>query len=142
VMTVRPNGRVGLGTKYPSQILHVVGNIYATGSITPGSSRELKDEIEELSLEKAREAFKQLQPVTFRYKADEERDLQVGFIAEDVPELVSVPGRKGVSSMDIVAVLTKVLQEKDREIENLKVRVTELEVLKQEVAEIKALVSK
>ena len=34
-----------------------------------------------------------------------------GFIAEEVPELISTKDRKGLSSMDIVAVLTKVVQE-------------------------------
>ena len=35
----------------------------------------------------------------------------MGFIAEDVPDLVATKDRKGLSPMDIVAVLTKVLQE-------------------------------
>jgi hypothetical protein len=35
----------------------------------------------------------------------------VGFIAEDVPHLVAMPDRKGLTTMDVVAVLTKVVQE-------------------------------
>jgi hypothetical protein len=35
----------------------------------------------------------------------------VGFIAEDVPDLVATPDRKGVASIDIVALLTKVVQQ-------------------------------
>jgi hypothetical protein len=49
--------------------------------------------------------------VTFHYKA-EGAQTHVGFIAEDVPDLVATPDRKGLSTMDIVAVLTKVVQEK------------------------------
>jgi hypothetical protein len=38
----------------------------------------------------------------------------VGFIAEDVPELVAMKDRKGLTPMDIVAVLTKVLQDQQK----------------------------
>ncbi len=51
-----------------------------------------------------------LNPVTFKYKAGEE-ERHVGFIAEDVPELVATKDRKGMSPMDVVAVLTKVVKE-------------------------------
>ncbi len=44
----------------------------------------------------------------------------MGFIAEDVPELVATKDRKGLSPMDIVAVLTKVVQRQQKEIEELK----------------------
>nr|MBC8182317.1 hypothetical protein [candidate division KSB1 bacterium] len=47
--------------------------------------------------------------------------------AEDVPELVSTSDRKGLSPMDIVAVLTKVAQEQQKIIKNLAKRVEELE---------------
>jgi len=41
-------------------------------------------------------------------------DLHVGFIAEDVPEFVATSDRNGLESMDIVAVLTKVVQEQQK----------------------------
>ncbi|MBI2060130.1 MAG: hypothetical protein HYT87_10195 [Nitrospirae bacterium] len=47
----------------------------------------------------------------------------VGFIAEDVPNLVATNDRKGLSSMDLVAVLTKVVQEQQRQIEELRMRI-------------------
>jgi hypothetical protein len=52
----------------------------------------------------------ELNPVKYNYKADKE-DEHLGFIAEDVPELVASKDRKGMSPMDVVAVLTKVVQE-------------------------------
>lgn len=64
--------------------------------------------------------------MTFRYKTDDEA--HVGFIAEDVPELVAAQDRKGLSAMDIVAGLTRVVQqqnelsEQHREIASLKAR--------------------
>ena len=50
--------------------------------------------------------------MTFVYKADR-TERHVGFIAEDVPELVATKDRKGLSPMDIVSVLTKVVQEQE-----------------------------
>jgi hypothetical protein len=47
--------------------------------------------------------------VKFNYKVDK-AEKHVGFIAEDAPELVATPDRKGMSPMDVVAVLTKVVQ--------------------------------
>ena len=52
----------------------------------------------------------------------------VGFVAEDVPDIVSMRDRKGLSAMDIVAVLTKVVQEKSQIVErqeNMIVEMTE-----------------
>ena len=86
-------GFVGIGLVNPTERLHVAGNILATGSITEGSSRAFKDNIAPLTEREASDAFAALEPVTFTYKADTSGDLQLGFIAEDVPELVSIPSR-------------------------------------------------
>jgi len=81
------------------------------------SSRALKENIKELSTQDALEAFHKLQPVTYNYKSDKKEQV-VGFIAEDVPELVAIQGRDGLSAMDMVAVLTKVVQEQDKNMHN------------------------
>jgi len=47
-----------------------------------------------------------LNPVTYNYKREKD-EVYAGFIAEDVPELVATKTRKNLSSLDIVAVLTK-----------------------------------
>ena len=52
---------------------------------------------------------------------------RVGFIAEEVPDLVATKDRKGLSPMDIVAVLTKVVQELKAENEAMKQRLLLLE---------------
>jgi len=57
--------------------------------------------------------------VKFAYKTDK-TEKHVGFVAEEVPELVATKDRKGLSSMDIVAVLTKVVQELKAENEALR----------------------
>ena len=62
-----------------------------------------------------------LEPVTFNYKQDL-GEQYVGFIAEDVPEIVASADRTGLSAMDIVAVLTRVLQLQQQQIADLESR--------------------
>ena len=51
----------------------------------------------------------------------------IGFIAEDVPDLVATSDRQGLSSMDIVAVLTRVIQAQQQHIEALETRLDAVE---------------
>ena len=107
-------------------------NVIQATSITAGmivntSSRELKEDISSLSTQEAMETLVRLEPIKFKFKADKEKDQKLGFIAEDVPELVSTPGRKGIQPMDIVAVLTKVVQEQHRQVQELTERLVRLE---------------
>jgi hypothetical protein len=64
--------------------------------------------------------------VKFGYKKDV-TEKHVGFIAEEVPDLIATKDRKGLSPMDIVAVLTKVVQEQQKAISTLYEKVSELE---------------
>ena len=102
------------------------------------SSRALKENIKELSTQDALAAFHKLQPVTYNYKSDKKEQV-VGFIAEDVPELVAIQSRDGLSSMDMVAVLTKVVQEQDRSLAETK---AELKIKDKKMAEIEAEIDK
>jgi len=43
----------------------------------------------------------------------------VGFVAEDVPDLIATKDRKELSPMDIMAVLTKVVQDQQGSIKDL-----------------------
>ena len=80
------------------------------GNWNPASSRELKENIKNLSADEALEALVGLNPVKYNYKRNKEEE-HVGFIAEDVPDLVAMNGRKSLGAVDIIAVLTKVIQE-------------------------------
>ena len=121
-------GKVGIGTTSPSHPLHMGSGAYvSTGGVwTNASSREYKENIETLTSHEAVETLKELCPVKFRYKNDPE-DKHVGFIAEDAPTLVESKDRKGMSSMDVVAVLTKVVQEQQKMIADLSNKVADLE---------------
>ena len=106
------NGNIGLGITNPTSplVLASGAKCSAGGVWTNASSRKLKDNIEALPLEKALDVVQSLEPVTYTYKA-EPHETQVGFIAEDVPELVATQTRTELSPMDIVGVLTKVVQD-------------------------------
>jgi len=112
------NGKLGIGVKSPVYPLQMASGAKCTaaGVWTNASSRSLKENIRALTAEDAFETLVRLAPVRFNYKADRE-DEYVGFIAEDVPELVATADRTGLSPMDIVAVLTKVSQEQQKKID-------------------------
>ena len=127
-VTITPGGNVGIGTTTPAYPLQMAsGARVTTGGVwTNASSRDYKENIEELTVAEAVDAVAKLDPVKYNYKVDRE-DKHVGFIAEDVPDLVATKDRKGLSPMDVVAVLTKVVQEQQktiaalsREVEGLK----------------------
>ncbi len=120
--------KMGIGVANPNHPLHMKSGAYcsATGVWTDASSRDYKENIVEVSTEEAIETINKLKPVRFNYTVDEE-DEYVGFIAEDVPELVATKDRKGMSAMDVVAVLTKVVQNQQNRIVKLEKKITELE---------------
>ena len=62
--------------------------------------------------------YQNLAPSKFNYEVDKD-DEYLGFIAEEIPDLVATEDRKDLSPMDIVAVLTKVVQEQQERIEAL-----------------------
>ena len=120
---------VGIGTlTNPSFPLEMGSGAHVTtgGVWTDASSRQYKENIRDLTLKDAIVALKELRPTRFNYKVDKE-DEYLGFIAEDVPELVATKDRKGLSAMDIVAMLTKVVQEQQNAIQRLKERIETLE---------------
>ena len=106
------------------------GDVFAT-SFNPISSRALKHDIVNLDSRKASETVRQLTPVEFVYNADESGEKRVGFIAEDVPELVAAKDHKTLSSMDLVAVLTKVVQEQQKTMDAMQKRLEQLEAKQQ-----------
>ncbi|WP_415407448.1 tail fiber domain-containing protein [Sulfurovum sp. CS9] len=104
------------------------------------SSRALKENIKELNTQDALAAFHKLQPVTYNYKSDKKEQV-VGFIAEDVPELVAIQSRDGLSSMDMVAVLTKVVQEQDKMLQVQAEKIAKLETMQKRLAKVESLLT-
>jgi hypothetical protein len=117
-LQINYNGEFGINTaSVAGHEIHTLSGAYlAGGTWTNASSRALKENIHELTAEEATKALVALDPVKFNYKSDASWQ-HVGFIAEDVPDLVAAPDRKGLSAMDVVAVLTKVVQEQRQTME-------------------------
>lgn len=122
-ITIDRDGNVGFGVARPSNPFELANGAHVTpgGVWTNASSRALKENIESLSAEDALDTLAALEPVQFNYRNDQAEG-HVGFIAEDVPDLVAMQDRNGLSAMDIVAVLTKVVQEQQKKIEALEAR--------------------
>jgi hypothetical protein len=124
-----PAGFVGIGTTNPQHKIQVTtGGAFCDGTNwVDVSTRQAKDNIMELRTEEALETLKNIKPIKFNYKHDPEKETNLGFIAEDVPDLVATKGRKGMVSMEVVAVLTKVVQKQQEMIEKLTERIDNLE---------------
>jgi hypothetical protein len=129
VMTIS-EGNVGIGTTSPGYPLTMGGGAYCTGTVwTDVSSRKYKENIRNLTNEEAIETINKLNPVKFNYKTNKDEEY-LGFIAEDVPDLVAMNDRNGLSPMDIAAVLVKAVQEQQETIKTLKARIEILEGVK------------
>lgn len=136
-LTIDENGNVGIGEATPDYPIEVGtangARLETSGNWVNPSSRELKENIETLTSEEAINTLNGLNPVKYNYKVDKTEGY-VGFISEDVPELVAVKDRKGLVTMDVVAILTKVVkeqqkmaQEQQETIAKLNKRIAELE---------------
>lgn len=126
-MVIRHDGKVGIGQYNPTHLLELSGGAYSDGvTWDTASSRELKENINSISADDAMAALEKLEPVEYNYKTikDEKR---VGFIAEDVPDIVATNSRKAINGLEITAVLTKVVKEQQKMIEALKGKLAELE---------------
>ena len=123
-----------------SVILELANGAYCDGVWHDTSSRSMKKDIKDLDAKAAMEAFRKLRPVTYAYKANP-ADPKVGFIAEEVPELVADPGRKSLSPMDMVALLTKVVQGQEKTLDKtraeLKKKDVEMAAMKAEIEKLK-----
>ena len=142
-VVLNPAGNVGIGTTSPAYPLQLASGAHVTagGVWTNASSRTLKQGIASLPLDQAVAAVEQLAPVTYTYKASPD-ERHVGFIAEDVPDLVATADRQSLAAMDIVAVLTKVVQAQQETLraqqETLRVQATSNNTLKALVADLQA----
>ncbi len=119
------NQLMALNLKTDGSLLLGNGASCTIGGVwTNASSIELKENVRELTTNDAVDTLKKLNPVRYNYKAEKDEEY-LGFIAEEVPDMVATSDRKGMSAMDVVAVLTKVVQQQQETIEELKKLITE-----------------
>lgn len=120
-----------------------IGYVYSSGTFSTNSDRRIKKDIAEIPY--GLESILKLKPVKYTLKSNDQQ--QIGFIAQElqkvIPELVS--GSEGdlskgeilsVSYPNLVAALTKAIQEEDRKNESLR------EELKKQQLEIELLKAK
>jgi hypothetical protein len=122
---VNSDWRMRLNPTSNSTILEMTDGGYYDGTWHGSSSREIKENIQGLTVDEAMAALEGLNPVKFHYKTNKE-DEHVGFIAEDVPDLVAAQNRKALSAMDVVAVLTKVVKEQQKMMQEQQKNISQL----------------
>jgi hypothetical protein len=111
-------GSIGFGVN-PIHPIHLAGgaHCFEGREWRNGSSISCKKDVEDLPLDDALAALRALRPVTFKYVDGDE--MRAGFIAEEVPDLLATGDRQSLSAMEIVAVLTRVVQDQQRRIQEL-----------------------
>lgn len=134
-MRVAENDMVGIGTEAPTQKLHVIGNILASGTITPSDAR-FKENV--VGLSGSLNKLTQLRGVSYTHKAEfiKDRGLkegnQIGFIAQELeqifPEFVvtSSDGYKAVDYARLTPVLVESLKEVNAKLEAQQAEINEL----------------
>ncbi len=146
VLLLTNSGYIGIGRPTPANNTYALqvgtngsnGNgayVGASGVWWQPSSRMLKNHIQPLSSSDAEQTLDQLHPVTFHYKNTPDQT-NVGFIAEDVPDLVAMKNRSSLNALDFIALLTKVAQnqqtqinKQDQRIKNIKKEINDLKQL-------------
>ncbi|MBN2121040.1 MAG: tail fiber domain-containing protein [Candidatus Omnitrophica bacterium] len=129
---------LGIGIMPPNEKLQVMGNVRANAYYL-NSSRECKVNIADLSSQEALVSFMALKPVKYNFKEREinelgveeiiieESRLYMGFIAEDSPDFVTSSDKKSINLSNIVALLTKTVQEQQATIQEQEKRIQALE---------------
>lgn len=133
-LAITGTGDVGIGTGLPQEKLHVVGNVFASGSITTSDIR-LKSNIK--PLDNIAHKFAKLQPKAYDKKTAldaTETNFEYGFIAQEFeklfPELVNTYGEEKLKSINytaIIPLLVKQVQSQQLTIEALQKRIEVLE---------------
>ena len=93
----------------------IEGDIFYQGTLWQSSSRTLMNDISELSIEEADQIVMGLNPIKFNYN----NSPHIGFISEEVPDLVASSDKKDICPVDILAVLTKTVQDQQQSINQL-----------------------
>ncbi len=128
------NGNIGMGTNAPTQKLHVIGNILASGTITPSDARYKQNVT---TLQGALTNVLKLRGVTYDMKAEYKdkgfgQGTQVGVIAQEVeavyPQLIntSADGYKGVDYSKFTPILIEAIKELKAERDTDKKAIEEL----------------
>jgi hypothetical protein len=146
-MRILASGNVGVGTASPATRFHVDGTIRYTNRPTTGtitaigfdtngdlraSSSSLRYKHDVVDYEKGLDAVLSLRPVSFKFDGEEREN--IGFVAEEIDELGlsevmlydDIGRPEGVLYSNMVALLTRAVQELSGQVEGLRAQVLEL----------------
>ncbi len=135
-MLVNGLGYVGIGNPTPAFLLDVSGTTACAGNVWTSDLRKKKN-IETLSLNGI-DILTKLRPVSFEWKEvldDGMKGTQMGFIAQELerqlPSIVVTENNtdktKGVKYIELLPILVKAMQDQQKEIEELKLKIEQLE---------------
>ncbi|MDF2521251.1 MAG: hypothetical protein K0R84_1879, partial [Clostridia bacterium] len=126
-MNVDAVGNIGIGKiPDPSYKLDVDGALQVV-TLAQTSSQSYKENIEQLKDKTALDLLAKLKPVSFDFKAHNTKKHNIGFIAEEVPDVFATSDHKAVSLMDIIGVLTAVVKMQQKETTSMKKQMKALE---------------
>jgi len=134
---VASGGNIGIGTNNPSQKLHVIGNILASGTVTGSSDRNVKEHFASVNPRDVLEKVSALPITEWNYIADHETLRHIGPMAQDFYAAFNVGmDDKHISMVDADGValaaiqgLNQKVEARDAEIAALKERLEKLEQL-------------
>lgn len=134
-MRIQGNGNVGIKTTAPSQRLHVIGNVLASGTITSSDER-YKEGIQ--NLKNSTDILSSIRPVAYNFRTEEfpegqfDDKLHYGLIAQELetvlPNLVytDLEGYKGINYTELIPLLIKSNQEQQALIETQQKQINQL----------------
>ncbi len=131
---VATSGNVGIGEGVPTEALHVAGNIYSTGTMTP-SDRRLKTKIK--TLKGALQKITSLNGVSYDWIDKQKYDNRqhIGVIAQEIeavyPQAVNTDksGGKSVNYAVLIAPVIEAIKELKIENENLRQEIEQLKTM-------------
>lgn len=122
-LTVSEEGNMGIGTRWPSVKLDVNGGVQGTSAYSSASDRRWKRDIKTLSRLTSLKKVLNLRPVSFEFQHEAfpekafDQGLQIGFIAQEVEDIVpevvrtGADGMKSVQYASLVPLLVNAIQE-------------------------------
>ena len=133
--TLHLNTKVIMPATKSIESLYIPGTLYVDGPIINPSDINLKDNVREISIEKADDLLK-IGTKQFTLKSDLSKHIHYGFIAQEFetvfPELVfSKPDKnmanlKAINYLEIVPLLVHKVQQMQKEIDELKAFITKV----------------
>ena len=112
-------GRVGIGTDSPSDELHVVGNIYASGDITAFSDKRHKEDL--LVIESALDKVKRLTGYTYTLHGNRSAGLLAQDVLEVLPEVVkgSEETNYSLAYGNLMGLVMEAIKELDKKVDRI-----------------------